>query len=62
MLMCMAQGHNAVPPVRLQPATLRSGVKHSATEPLRYILYILLNLGIVFSFENRVDPDQLVAS
>ena len=33
--MCIAQGHTAVPPVRLEPATLRSRVKHSTTEPLR---------------------------
>ena len=34
--MCLAQGHNKVPPVRLKPATLRSLVKHSTTEPLRF--------------------------
>ena len=34
-LMCLAQGHNAVTPVRLEPAALRSRVKHSTTEPLR---------------------------
>ena len=32
-LMCLAQGHNAVMPVRLEPATLQSRVKHSTTEP-----------------------------
>ena len=26
--MCLAQGYNAEPPVRLEPATLRSPVKH----------------------------------
>ena len=31
----LAQGHNAVTPVRLEPAALRSRVKHSTTEPLR---------------------------
>ena len=31
----LAQGHNAVTPVRLEPAAPRSGVKHSTTEPLR---------------------------
>ena len=30
--MCHAQGHNAVTPVRLEPAALRSGIKHSPTE------------------------------
>ena len=33
--MCLAQGHNAVKPVRLEPAALWSRVKHSTTEPLR---------------------------
>ena len=31
-LMCLAQGHKAVPPVRPEPATTRSRVKHSTTE------------------------------
>ena len=34
-LMCLAQGHNAVTPVMLEPAAPRSRVKHSTTEPLR---------------------------
>ena len=34
--MCLAQGHNTVTPVRLEPAAPRSRVKHSTTEPLRY--------------------------
>ena len=33
--MCLAQGHNAVPPVRLETATHWSRVNHSITEPLR---------------------------
>ena len=33
--MCLAQGHSAVPPVRLEPATPKSQVKHSTTEPPR---------------------------
>ena len=32
---CLAQGHNAVTPVRLELAAIRSRVKHSTTEPLR---------------------------
>ena len=32
--MCLAQGHNAVRPVRFEPMAPRSGVKHSTTEPL----------------------------
>ena len=34
-LMCFVQGHNAVPTARLEPATPRSWVKYSITEPLR---------------------------
>ena len=33
-LMCLAQGQNAVTPVRLEPAAPQSRVKHSFTEPL----------------------------
>ena len=33
--MCLAQGHNAVTPVRLEPAAIRTRVKHFTTEPLR---------------------------
>ena len=34
-LMCLAQGHKTVRPVRLETATPQSRVKHSTTEPLR---------------------------
>ena len=33
--MCLAQGHNAVTQVRLEPTASQSRVKHSTTEPLR---------------------------
>ena len=33
-LVCLAQGHNALTPVRLEPAALPSLVKHYTTEPL----------------------------
>ena len=33
--MCLAQGHKAVTPVRLEPAALGSRVKHSTPEPPR---------------------------
>ena len=32
--MCLAQGHNTVTPVRLEPAASWSRVKHSTTKPL----------------------------
>ena len=34
--MCLAQGHNATLPVRLEPATLGSQVKHSTTALPKY--------------------------
>ena len=43
--MCLAQGHNAVPPVRLDPVALRSQAKHSTTKSLRSLtdFYCRLN-------------------
>ena len=37
MIKVLAQGHNAVAPVRLEPAAHRSRVKHSTTDPLSYV-------------------------
>ena len=37
--MCLAQGHNTVMPVRLEPTALRSRVKRSTTEPLHSQIY-----------------------
>ena len=34
-LMCLAQGHNMVTPVGIEPRTSRSGVRHSTTTPPR---------------------------
>ena len=42
--MCLAQGHNAVTPVRLKPAAPRSQVQHSTTEPMRHCAPISLRL------------------
>ena len=39
--MCLAQGHNTVPPVRLEPAIPQSQVKHSTTEPLCSLVHVL---------------------
>ena len=47
--MCLAQGHNTVMPVRLQPAAPQSPVKHSTNEPLRSLLY-LLKMGLIVPF------------
>ena len=47
-LMCLAQGHNAVIPVRLQPAALWFGVKHSIVLPRSNDhVYICLFVNIV---------------
>ena len=37
-LMCLAHGHNTVMPVKLEPETPRSCVKHATTEPLPSLL------------------------
>ena len=37
----LAQGHNTVTPVRLEPAAPRSRVKHSTTEPLRSRMFVV---------------------
>ena len=42
--MCLAQGHNAVTPVRLEPAAPWSRVKHSTTESLRFLLVYCKNM------------------
>ena len=39
---CLAQGHNPVPLVRLEPAIPRSQVKHSTTEPLRPSIMVVI--------------------
>ena len=64
----LLKDHNAVMPVRLEPAAPWSRVKHSTTEPLRSPFYNLvinlfttmINLDIP-CFENSVDPDQLAS-
>ena len=50
----MLKDHNAVKPVRLEPTASRSRVKHSTTEPLHSLLYL-----VIYCFENTADPDQL---
>ena len=53
--MCLAQGHNAVPSVRLEPTTPRSRDKHFSTEQLRSFLLLqqldfqILSLGAMRS-------------
>ena len=48
--MCLAQGPQAVTPVRLVSAALRSRVKHSTTEPLRSQLLLELMNQVLQNF------------
>ena len=45
-----AQGHNAIPPVRLESATPPSRVKHSTTKPLRSLINGLTIFVLVLYF------------
>ena len=45
--MCLAQGHNAVTPVRLEPAAARSQVKHYKTDQLRSLNQRCIDVGSV---------------
>ena len=47
-LMYYAQGYIALTPMRLEPAALRSQVKHSTTEPLRSLLSALVKMDFTF--------------
>ena len=46
-LMCLAQGHNAVMPVRLKQGNTGPRVKHSTNEPLRS-LYLVNNFDFFY--------------
>ena len=46
-IMCLAQGHNAVHPVWLEPANPQSHLKYSTTEPLCYSQPMLILLTTV---------------
>ena len=55
-LLFFLKDHNAVMPVRLEPATSRSRVKHSTTEPLRtYTLFVELAWRLPYK-----EPNQLI--
>ena len=43
----VAQGHNTVPLVRFEPATLWSRVLHSTNSAQKYILYIFLSVKLL---------------
>ena len=48
--MCLAQRHNAVTPVRLEPPAPQSLVKHSTTEPLLSQIKIEVELNVSTTF------------
>ena len=60
--MCLAQGHNSVTPVRLEPLALRSRVKHSTTKPLRSLCSILTTVNINICFGCVKETSHLAVS
>ena len=44
---CLAQGHITVPPMRPEPATSRSRVRHSTREPPSYLYYTIIDFNEV---------------
>ena len=46
-LMCLAQGHKAVMPVRLEPTAPRSRIKHSTTEPLHSLFIVVYRTHVL---------------
>ena len=55
--MCLAQRHNAVQPVRLEPAAPGSQVKHSPTEPLIPIDSLNEKVWILISWFQQMPAD-----
>ena len=53
--MCLAQGHNAVTPGRLEPAAPQSQVKHSTTEPLHSHLQKTVTMQIIIDWSIEVN-------
>ena len=56
--MCLAQGHNTVNPVRLEPTAPRSQVKHSTSEPL-CSLQRLSRLNLIFRLYHTTNTSDL---
>ena len=56
--MCLAQGHNTVTPVRLEPVAHWSRVKHSPTEPLIPIDSLNEKVWILISWFQQLPADQ----
>ena len=70
--MCLAQGHKAVTPVRLEHAAPLSRVKNSTTEPLRSPAFYFkrsmvkiskfqyISVLEVFYLSHSADPDEML--
>ena len=59
--MCLAQEHNSVTPVRLEPAAPLSQVKQSTTEPLYSLkLMLIFGKGIDFFFQYLDTGEQVL--
>ena len=71
--MCLAQGHKAVTPVRLEPVASGSRVKNSTTEPLRSPAFYFKRsmvkiskfqyisvLEVFFYLSHSADPDEML--
>ena len=54
----MLKDHNAVTIVRLEPAAPRSRVKHSTTEPLRFLMMRPLHLNQKLDDDDDDDDDD----
>ena len=50
----LLKDHNAVTPVRLEPAALRSRVKHSTTEPLRCVNLHMLHIAAILTAKRTI--------
>ena len=58
--MCLAQGHNTVTPVRLEPTALRFRIKYLTTEPLCSLFLLRVNqLGKLI---DRIQCSRLLIS
>ena len=57
--MCLAQGHKAVSPVRLEPAAPRFRVKNSTIEPLRYHIAASTNLATCTIISIHLDLNEI---
>ena len=63
--MCLAQGHNAVTPVKLKPATRLSRVKHSTTDPLGSLIINITKLwwhlcALTLMFLHITETDEII--